>query len=594
MTLADDFNIYIGSSTGALKGVSLRKDKCTVKNIQNVRFLSNKASVLNLNWGSKEETEILIAYRGQKIKIYDVEFKNFNTNTDVSCGEGDIVGVSRYDECILTAVQSGDVKLWRYKTEGDQWTKFNVGANLERMKHNQESNVMATGGKENDLKLWDLNTTQNIFSAKNVKPDEFDLRRPVWVNDIAFLPNSDKVAVCSKQGYVRVYDPKVTTQRRPVLKIDVPDYAFSCLSTTNQNHYVLAGTTTGDMIAVDLRGKGKPCYKYKGFAGCVKSITCPQNENIILSVSLDRYFRVHDFHTKKLLRKDYMQSHLTSILIPSDFSLESQIKKTDEESQDREDEKYDPENYEMDFCAPSYRPSSDHEQEENNENDSGSDLEIIEEVVDSKNKNTNDSEEESEDDVEEEESGDDEYYTESEEDKEIIEEAESEDEESADEGENELFPLANTKKRKTSASKVGDIFMAAGNAFNKLADLTLQLHSTPDSPSGSQIKSNLKKKAFEDAGLPIQQQVTAPQQMVQQVVQAPPQLVQTPTRVVQQTVATVPVPVSAQQQLLSGSHKSAEVTLNMLNAHHESEVDVEGLPEEVKLQFDTSAQQVAN
>lgn len=37
-----------------------------------------------------------------------------------------------------------------------------------------------------------------------------------------------------------------------------------------------------------------------------------------------------------------------------------------------------------------------------------------------------------------------------------------------------------------------------------------------------------------------------------------------------------------------------QVTLNMLNAHHESEVDVEGLPEEVKLQFDTSAQQVAN
>uniref|UniRef100_A0A8D8WEM8 Chromatin complexes subunit BAP18 n=1 Tax=Cacopsylla melanoneura TaxID=428564 RepID=A0A8D8WEM8_9HEMI len=148
--------------------------------------------------------------------------------------------------------------------------------------------------------------------------------------------------------------------------------------------------------------------------------------------------------------------------------------------------------------------------------------------------------------------------------------------------------------QQSQASKVGDIFMAAGNAFNKLADLTLQLHSTPDSPSGSQIKSNLKKKAFEDAGLPIQQQVTAPQQMVQQVVQAPPQLVQTPTRVVQQTVATVQVPVSAQQQLLSGSHKSAEVTLNMLNAHHESEVDVEGLPEEVKLQFDTSAQQVAN
>lgn len=78
-----------------------------------------------------------------------------------------------------------------------------------------------------------------------VKPDEFDLRRPVWVNGISFLPNSDKVAVCSKQGYVRVYDPKVTTQRRPVLKVDIPDVALSCITTTNQSHYVIVGSTTG-------------------------------------------------------------------------------------------------------------------------------------------------------------------------------------------------------------------------------------------------------------------------------------------------------------------------------------------------------------
>lgn len=76
--------------------------------------------------------------------------------------------MSRYDECILTAVQSGHVKLWRYKTEDDQWSSFTVGAQLERMKHNKETNVIATGGKENDLKLWDLHTTKNIFSAKNV------------------------------------------------------------------------------------------------------------------------------------------------------------------------------------------------------------------------------------------------------------------------------------------------------------------------------------------------------------------------------------------------------------------------------------------
>lgn len=39
--------------------------------------------------------------------------------------------------------------------------------------------------------------------------------------------------------------------------------------------------------------------------------------------------------------------------------------------------------------------------------------------------------------------------------------------------------------------------------------------------------------------------------------------------------------------------KSAEVTLNMLNAP-ESEVDVEGLPEEVKLEFEGATEEVAS
>ncbi|CAL7946012.1 unnamed protein product [Xylocopa violacea] len=160
-----------------------------------------------------------------------------------------------------------------------------------------------------------------------------------------------------------------------------------------------------------------------------------------------------------------------------------------------------------------------------------------------------------------------------------------------------------------SASKVGEIFTAAGAAFNKLGELTMQLHPTTDSPAGkwtdeeiemlrhsvktfsedlnkisehikgrtvSQIRTTLKKKAFEEAGVPIRQQMLS-QQSSQQ------------SAVVQQQV-------SKQQtgnQGLMG--KSAEVTLNMLNAP-ESEVDVEGLPDEcqVKLEFEGATEEVAS
>jgi len=39
------------------------------------------------------------------------------------------------------------------------------------MRHNRHSpNIIGTGGKENDLKIWDLEKSgQNIFKAKNVR-----------------------------------------------------------------------------------------------------------------------------------------------------------------------------------------------------------------------------------------------------------------------------------------------------------------------------------------------------------------------------------------------------------------------------------------
>jgi len=151
-----------------------------------------------------------------------------------------------------------------------------------------------------------------------------------------------------------------------------------------------------------------------------------------------------------------------------------------------------------------------------------------------------------------------------------------------------------------SASKVGEIFTAAGAAFSKLGELTMQLHPvTEPSPSSgkwtedeidmmkssvkrfgddmnkisehiknrtiSQIKTTLKRKAFEDAGLPVKRQALKPTHEIH----------------------SMPTPSIAQIS------KSSDVTLNMLNAT-EAEVDVETLGD-VKLDdFDSSSEVVGS
>ncbi|XP_049885386.1 chromatin complexes subunit BAP18-like isoform X3 [Pectinophora gossypiella] len=139
-----------------------------------------------------------------------------------------------------------------------------------------------------------------------------------------------------------------------------------------------------------------------------------------------------------------------------------------------------------------------------------------------------------------------------------------------------------------SAAKVGEIFREAGTAFNKLSEMTTLLHPMGDSQPGSgkwteeeiemlracvhrfavdlnklsqhiknrtvtQIRTTLKKKAFEDAGIPVRQ--------------------------VSSTVTSIPQP------------QTPQVTLNMLNAS-ENEVDVEGLTGDVKLEFEAGTEEI--
>lgn len=88
--------------------------------------------------------------------------------------------------------------------------------------------------------------------------------------------------------------------------------------------------------------------------------------------------------------------------------------------------------------------------------------------------------------------------------------------------------------------------------------------------NSSQIRTTLKRKAFEEAGVPVKKQPVTT----------------TPSATVKKTPGQTP------NSSIIG--KSADVTLNMLNAS-ESEVDVEGLPEEcqVKLEFEGATEEVA-
>ncbi|XP_022112465.1 chromatin complexes subunit BAP18 isoform X2 [Pieris rapae] len=95
----------------------------------------------------------------------------------------------------------------------------------------------------------------------------------------------------------------------------------------------------------------------------------------------------------------------------------------------------------------------------------------------------------------------------------------------------------------SSAAKVGEIFTEAGAAFNKLAEMTMTLHPLGEQSTNAHAKTPTKRKATDER------------------------------------ISTLSGPIINQ------------VTLNMLNAQ-ENEMDVDDMGRDVKLEFESSTEEV--
>ncbi|KAL9708221.1 hypothetical protein quinque_011739 [Culex quinquefasciatus] len=175
-----------------------------------------------------------------------------------------------------------------------------------------------------------------------------------------------------------------------------------------------------------------------------------------------------------------------------------------------------------------------------------------------------------------------------------------------------------------SATKVGEIFTAAGAAFNRLGELTMQLHPSSDSPTGSkwtdeeiemlrsavtrfsedlnkvsqrikgrtvsQIRQTLKRKPLK---MPEYRSSSNPRSSNSHSSSKSSGTDQQTTLIVkQEDLDAAPGTAVATQEYLN-KPSDMMMTLNRLNVQ-ESEADVEGLSSsEVKMEFEPGAEEVA-
>ncbi|XP_001640649.2 WD repeat-containing protein 74 isoform X2 [Nematostella vectensis] len=331
--MADDMfaDLWVGSETGFLKSVDLKKG--SFKNADELQGAEGRKDneICAMCWLNGQDSEMLVGLRSGVVKTYNSD-QNTVVSEHCSLEPGDVLkGMCIDGSFLATCGESGLARVWN-KNEWEKKAEFKVGSHVSAFKQNPSSlNQVGSGGRENDLKLWNLeNPGQATFKAKNVRNDSLDLRVPVWVTDIAFLDSaSPSPTVVTGSGYhsLRVYD--TTAQKRPVLTMDLGECPISSIAIPGDENLIIAGNTEGTLAAIDIR-KGKVVGHFKGFAGGIRCVACDIKHGLVAACGLDRFVRVYDTKTRQLQQKVYLKSRLNYILFankerPSDVAADPAV-----------------------------------------------------------------------------------------------------------------------------------------------------------------------------------------------------------------------------------------------------------------------------
>ncbi|XP_078063081.1 WD repeat-containing protein 74 isoform X2 [Mustelus asterias] len=302
------FHVWVGAESGILKGVDLGGKRAV-----NLTDFNRAQEISDIAWRDPEETEVLLGCVDGTVKVFSTREGIVTESRHCSGGEGPLRGLAVYNSSLVTCTESGLLKVWTEDSEDH----VEVGRGVCRMRQDAgRPECVATGGKENALKVWDLQKLQQpIFTAKNVRNDWLDLRVPIWVRDMQFIPGSGKIVTCTGHSQVRVYDPS-SPQRRPVMEMTYEEYPITALSLTSDANSVVVGNTRGQIAILDLR-KGRLLKCLKGQAGSIRGLHCHPTLPLVASCGLDRFLRIHNTESKVLQHKVYLKSRLNCVLFTS-------------------------------------------------------------------------------------------------------------------------------------------------------------------------------------------------------------------------------------------------------------------------------------
>lgn len=344
--------VIAGDETGLIKSITVETN--VHEYVTDPSAQSRTHGIEHMCWNGPNR--VIASMKNHHVCQYQVDSKQCDWDIELK-EQHPLVGLACIENTtLLSCSTKGSVQVQNLQAREPVLTRsFNIksGQDLCRMRLSSSHDVFATGGKESDLQLVDLETGQAVFRAKNVPHDDLELQVPVWIRDLAFISQDSHhlVLTGSAHRHVRVYDTKA--QRRPVQSITFGDHPITSVLATPGRHTFVVADSTGDINALDRRMLKHRLGRYVGPGGAIKSLSSHAGGRpYFAATGLDRKVYVYHETSRKCLQSLYVKQRQNVVLFHHEAEIDTTLKEkkthedTDEVAEPESESSEDEEDYE--------------------------------------------------------------------------------------------------------------------------------------------------------------------------------------------------------------------------------------------------------
>ena len=287
---------------------------------------SRKRAIMGMCWQDSSTSSVAFSSNDGVLSLLNLSDRIITSAIKADCVAGLPNAMSFVKGKLVIISKDGRVTSFNSDLTGVE--SFNGNGPLDAVHIHRKFGMIAMGGRENDMCVYDLASEQldvPVFKARNVRDHILDVPFPVFVTGASVI-NPYVFATTTAYHQVRFYDRRAND--RPVQEFEISrevERRPTTMLQWNANKFLI-GEASGDVHLYDTRRGFTSRAKLRGGVGSVRCMAKHPSGHQILGVTgLDRKARLYHVPTGKLLMSIYVKQKANCVLLDKQMPLTDKV-----------------------------------------------------------------------------------------------------------------------------------------------------------------------------------------------------------------------------------------------------------------------------